>query len=181
LLWRLLPLLLLAACTTAPPRTFSLQVDPVLPPPRIETRNLDAYEYRAPDAVRGARQIFDALHGKRLDLPTQLEKALQAKAPPSVRLNPLSSAAPRIHARFVAAVLSGEVGENASLALVLRVRAHFFAKDGSDGTVLGEALYEGRKRRAADWLADDARLLRDEVGWGIEALAAELAAQLRAR
>ena len=62
------------------------------------------------------------------------------------------------------------------------MRASLFATDQDrEGKVLGEAIYEGRQRSIDDWLAEDAKLLREEVGWGVDALAAALAAQLRER
>lgn len=182
---RLAPLFLLAlaACTTAPvaPRTVALEVDRTLPPPRIETRRGDNYEYREPQAVPGAPRLFAELHGQRAHMGSQLEHALYAKAPPEAFRPYRGEGEPRIRARFVAAVLAGSAEDNAELGLVLRVRAHLVSGDDADSTVLGEALYEGRKRRVSDWLANDALPLREELAAGIDRLATDLTERLRER
>jgi hypothetical protein len=72
--------------------------------------------------------------------------------------------------------LFGDVGDDPQVALMLKVKAQ--VEISSITTAWAGYSYEGSHRRVSAWLADDARLFRDEIGVAVRSLAKDIGQDL---
>jgi hypothetical protein len=134
--------------------------------------------FHPPDAAPGTARLFAELHGRRADLPGLLSNAIV----PKVKGHRIDRAGANgdgvLQVEFVAVMLAGDVGQDAEVGLLLQARGRITAGDVTAWD-WGDFNYEGPKRRIAQWMADDARSLHEEMAAAAAELATQLAEKMR--
>jgi hypothetical protein len=140
--------------------------------------------YHPADAVKGADTLFEV--ARRADLPALLAKAVVAQQPEAGghQFRIAESNAPddqkpgSLRITLDTVQLSGETGENAVVALVIEARAEMHTPTAT-AELKGNYAYAGSPRRVSEWVADDARLFREEIALAIRTIATEIVQDIR--
>lgn len=126
--------------------------------------------YHSVDSASGADGLIDT--ARKADLPALLADAVRAQ-------NLKRHGELRIElTAFDLFGETGETGENARLALVVTARAELHA---ADEIWREQYSYESSRRRVADWMANDARLLHEAISKALREISVRMAQDLRAK
>jgi len=124
--------------------------------------------YHDVDSAPGTGQLFTA--AAEAEVPAALRRAVVAHA---------LEGGGQLELKVRTFELSGEVGADANVALVMRVDLTL-RRPGAE-EVLGDYTYTSSSRRVSAWNANDARFFRQEIAAAVRDIAAHLAQDVRAR
>ena len=143
--------------------------------------------YHPPEAFQGAPALF-ALTGNEIDLPSMLAEdvATEARSAGDDLRHPAQSrvqgGAPsradgEVKLSFERFDFIGNVGEDPSVALFLRVRAGVHTPE-AEWYSWDEFAYKGSSHTFSEWGANDARLFRDEIAVAVRNIATQIVKRL---
>jgi hypothetical protein len=139
------------------------------------------------EAAPGSAALFDlsaqgvdpaALLSEAIFLQREKTRHYLSPAPPDgENKSSLASGNGLLKVYFVAFELSGEIGPDARVALVVTTRAQLQTPTGEKPW--DDFTYEGKARTVSEWNADDARLFREEIRLALGAAATHVVGTLR--